>query len=117
MVWCRVGGTGGQRQIDEYKPDLGLENLYYNCAPSRPDNKDMECGGMAKRRHRFPRPGLIPKAAWRFASRRTPNPVAAAKAALGLFVYVCGFPLHGHGFASEMRETATMPPIWIAQCK
>ena len=33
----------------------------------------MDCGGRAERRHRFPRPGVVPKAAWRFASRRTPN--------------------------------------------
>jgi hypothetical protein len=43
--------------------------------------KDMECGGRAQRRHRFLSPGLAPKTAWRFASRRSPNSVAAAQAA------------------------------------
>jgi hypothetical protein len=65
-------------------------HLYYNRATPRTDDKDMECGGRAERRHRFPRPSLLPKAAWRFASRCTPNSVAAAQAALGPYVSICG---------------------------
>ena len=57
----------------------------------------MDCGGRAQRRHRFPRPGLVPKAAWRCASRRTPKSVAAASAAPGSSVFIRGFPLHSHG--------------------
>ena len=65
-------------------------DLYYNHATPRTDDKDMECGGRAERRHRFPRARLVPKAAWRFASRRSPNPVGAAQAALGPSVSICG---------------------------
>ena len=56
----------------------------------------MDCGGSlprrsaaktgAQRRHRFPSVRLHPKAAWRFASRRSPKSVVAAQAALGLSV-------------------------------
>jgi hypothetical protein len=33
----------------------------------------LDCGGRAQRRHRFPHGQLRPKAAWRFASRRSPK--------------------------------------------
>jgi len=33
----------------------------------------VDCGGRAQRRHRFGRSSPIPKAAWRFASRRSPQ--------------------------------------------
>jgi|ERR1017187_9271890 hypothetical protein len=61
---------------------------YYNPAPSRTDDKDLDCGGRAQRRHRFPHCRLLPKAAWRFASRRSPKSVVAAIAALGSSVFI-----------------------------
>jgi hypothetical protein len=67
-----------------------LKNPQYNPATSRTDNKDLDCGGRAQRRHRFPYDRLLPKAAWRFASRRSPKSVVAAQAALGLFVFIRG---------------------------
>jgi hypothetical protein len=33
----------------------------------------LDCGGRAQRRHRFGAPTNVVKAAWRFASRRTPK--------------------------------------------
>jgi hypothetical protein len=62
------------------------------------DDKDLDCGGRApvlrsstaeggQRRHRFPYGRLHPKAAWRFASRRSPKSMVAAQAALGLSAY------------------------------
>jgi hypothetical protein len=46
-------------------------------------DKDLDCGGRAQRRHRFPYDRLLPKATWRFASRRSPKSMVAAQAALG----------------------------------
>jgi hypothetical protein len=43
--------------------------------------------GFSKRCRRFPCGRLHPKAAWRFASRRSPKSVVAAQAALGLSAY------------------------------
>jgi hypothetical protein len=60
------------------------KNPYDNPATSRTDDKDLDCGGRAQRRHRFSYGQLRPKAAWRFASRRSPKPVVAAQAALCL---------------------------------
>jgi hypothetical protein len=41
------------------------------------DDKDLDCGGRAQRRHRFLYVLWLPKAAWRCASRRTPKTVVA----------------------------------------
>src|ERR1017187_1645245 len=83
--------------------ESGPQNLYYNPATSRRDDKDLECGGRAQRRHRFSSVVLLPKAAWRFASRRTPNPVAAAQAALGSSVFIYGSLLHGDGYGPAAK--------------
>jgi hypothetical protein len=84
-----------------------LENPQYNTASSRTDDKDLDCGGRAQRRHRFPYGRLHPKAAWRFASRRSPKSVVAAQAASG---FICvqsvaedKFPLRPGGFALKFR--------------
>ena len=37
------------------------------------DRRNLDCGGRAQRRHRFRAASNHPKAAWRFASRRTPK--------------------------------------------
>ena len=51
----------------------------------------------------------LPKAAWRFASRRTPHPVAAAQAALCPSVSICGWFLPGCG-----PVPALSPGIYLA---
>jgi len=63
---------------------------YYNHATPRTGDKDLDCGGKAQRRHRFSSASLQPKAAWRFASRRSPKHVVAAQAAFGSSVSIRG---------------------------
>ena len=60
------------------RPNSGLQNRCCKPATQRPDDGDLDCGGRAQRRHRFPSVALLPKAAWRFASRRSPYRVAAS---------------------------------------
>jgi hypothetical protein len=55
---------------------------HYDHATPRTGNRVSDCGGRARRRARLSCGRRLPKAAWRFASRRTPYPVAAAQAAL-----------------------------------
>ena len=57
---------------------FGPEKLCCKPATQRPDGGDLDCGGRAQRRHRLPSVALLPKAAWRSASRRSPYPVAAS---------------------------------------
>jgi len=56
------------------------------CYPSELSQaaKILECGGRAQRRHRFGTLTNAVKAAWRFASRRTPKSLVAASTALRL---------------------------------
>jgi hypothetical protein len=60
---------------------------YHTDSSSRTNQNDMDCGGRAQRRHRFvkeTRP--LPKAAWCFASRRSPKARDCGFATLGGFV-------------------------------
>jgi hypothetical protein len=70
----------------------------YNFARGR--QRFGECGGRAQRRHRFSNVVPLPKAAWRFASRRTPKSVAAASAALG-----------------DIRSESLVRPLAQARCE
>jgi hypothetical protein len=63
-------------------------NVYFNPVTSRMDGKNLDRGGSlpgrsaaktgAQRRHRFRYDQRLSKAAWRFASRRSPKSVVAA---------------------------------------
>jgi hypothetical protein len=75
-----------------------------NHPTPRADNKDLDCGGRAQRRHRFPSVALLPKAAWRCASRRTPYPAAAAPAALCSTAFLFGSLLHGSSLAGAVGQ-------------
>ena len=51
---------------------------------------NLDCGGKAQRRHRFSAADRGSKAAWRYASRRSPKNAVAANAASGLSVILGG---------------------------
>ena len=59
------------------RPNSGLQNRCCKPATQRPDDGDLDCGGRAQRRHRFPSVAFLPKAAWRSASRRSPKALAS----------------------------------------
>jgi len=86
-----------RRQIQKNTPLMFVICLISKPQPERRNRQTeaLECGGRASRRHRFSRNGSLPKAAWRVASRRSPKPAAAQRAALlkqlGRFVFIRGF--------------------------
>jgi hypothetical protein len=49
---------------------------------------DLECGGRAERRHRFSHVRQPPKAAWRYASRRSPKLSCRAIRVSSLSVFI-----------------------------
>jgi hypothetical protein len=51
----------------------------------------LDCGGRAQRRHRFSTADRASKAAWRFASRRSPKRFGCGYAALRIGVFVVRF--------------------------
>ena len=57
-------------------------------ATAPPGSSDLDCGGRAQRRHRFSGLGALARAAWRFASRRSPEGVAATSATLCYWVLI-----------------------------
>ena len=63
-------------------------SLQCNTSESSCAARILECGGRAQRRHRFSTADRASKAAWRFASRRSPIFFGCGLAALGLCVKV-----------------------------
>ena len=73
----------------------------------------LDCDGRAERRHRFSSVFRLPKAAWRFASRRSPKGLLAGPAALGISLSLCGSPLFAASPA-DAPELLSVKKIWDA---
>ncbi len=74
--------TAARERQESQRETVSLRSLH--CCPSEPASaaRILDCGGRAQRRHRFSGARTPAKAAWRFASRRSPKEFACGLVAL-----------------------------------